>query len=132
MKITDIASVKNVTDNIKVNSSSNVKFSSFLSETPNVNKAAPANSIFALNPVFMLEVEELERKKRAKEMAKEALNTMKNLQLGILKGDIEQQDLEQLKSSVENLRERFNDKELNDILDELETRAAVELAKRAR
>jgi hypothetical protein len=71
-------------------------------------------------------------KRRAKERADMMLDHLDEIRLGLLLGTIPMSKLEQLAQLVRAKREQIDDPKLLAILDEIELRAAVELAKLSR
>ena len=68
-------------------------------------------------------------RRKAVERGSTMLDMLEELRLGLLLGTIPQSRLEQLAQLVRVQREQVNDPRLTAILDEIELRAAVELAK---
>ena len=68
-------------------------------------------------------------RQRAVERGETMLDKLEEIRLGLLLGTIPQSRLEQLAHLVRAQRELVNDPKLTAILDEIELRAAVELAK---
>src|SRR6185369_16208924 len=92
-----------------------------------------------LNPLATLlavqETEEpLERqaRKRAVQRADSILDELDELRVGLLLGTVPRAKLEQIAQLVRAKREQFSDPKLQMILDDIELRAAVELAKLTR
>jgi hypothetical protein len=76
------------------------------------------------------EVEEpLGRRRRAVRRAGRLLDELDQLKLGLLSGEIGESDLRRLSSAVREQREATSDPALEAVLDQIEARAAVELAK---
>jgi len=71
-------------------------------------------------------------KKRAQERGNMMLDQLEEIRLGLLLGTIPMAKLEQLATLVRAKREQIDDPKLLSILDEIELRAAVELAKLSR
>src|SRR5688572_31812023 len=71
-------------------------------------------------------------RQRALERGETMLDKLEEIRLGLLLGTIPQSRLEQLAHLVRAQRELVNDPKLTAILDEIELRAAVELAKLTR
>ncbi|MDY0882831.1 flagellar assembly protein FliX [Dongia soli] len=69
---------------------------------------------------------------RAKQRGESILDQLEEIRLGLLLGVIPMAKLEGLAQLVRAKREQFQDPELQSILDEIELRAAVELAKLSR
>jgi hypothetical protein len=95
---------------------------------------APASGVSALGSVDALialqEVDgPLERKRRAIRRATRVLDALDQLKLALLEGEPSRADLQQLAESVREQRATTDDPGLQALLDQIETRAAVELAK---
>ena len=70
-----------------------------------------------------------ERRKRAVRRAGRILDMLEEVKLGLLSGEVTTNDLQRLQSAVRDQREGTEDPRLEGVLNEIETRAAVELAK---
>lgn len=71
----------------------------------------------------------LERRRRAVRRADRILGVLEELKLGLLSGALHGGDLDRLRRAVREERDATEDAKLEGVLDEIETRAAVELAK---
>lgn len=71
-------------------------------------------------------------KQRARDRGIKMLDFLEEIRLGLLMGAIPKDRLEQLGQMVRAKREQIDDPQLTAILDEIELRAAVELAKLSR
>lgn len=71
-------------------------------------------------------------KQRARDRGLKMLDFLEEIRIGLLTGAIPKDRLEQLAQMVRAKREQIDDPELTAILDEIELRAAVELAKLSR
>jgi hypothetical protein len=71
----------------------------------------------------------LERRRRAVSRAGRILDVLDDVKLGLLSGEMSTDDLERLHRAVRDERLGTEDERLEGVLDEIETRAAVELAK---
>lgn len=99
--------------------------------------AAPASSVGGLTGVIgmdaLLALQDvggpLERKKRAVRRAGRVLDELEKMKLAILDGGVSAGDLDRLQRAVREARERTDDPQLEAVLDEIELRAAVEIAK---
>jgi class II flagellar assembly regulator FliX len=69
------------------------------------------------------------RKEKSTKNAKQMLSYLSDLRDSILMGSVSKGRLEELDKLVKEQRERFEDDRLNSILDDVEIRASVELAK---
>ena len=71
----------------------------------------------------------MERRRRAVNRAGRLLDILDKVKLGLLEGDLSTADLERLQRALKEQRAATDDPRLEGLLDEIETRAAVELAK---
>lgn len=71
----------------------------------------------------------LERKRRAVGRAGRILDVLEDVKIGLLSGELSADDLERLKQAIRDERLGTDDERLEGVLNEIETRAAVELAK---
>jgi hypothetical protein len=71
-------------------------------------------------------------KQRAKERCNLMLDHLEEIRMGLLLGTVPMSKLEQLATLVRGKRDQIDDPKLLEILDEIELRAAVELAKLSR
>ena len=119
-------------------SGSNGDFAKNLAE-PEAGNSARTQGPVGLNPLAaMLTIQEtdetLERRarSRAKKRGDTILDQLEEIRVGLLLGTVPMAKLEQLAQLVRAKREQFDDPQLQAILDEIELRAAVELAKLSR
>ena len=71
----------------------------------------------------------LERRRRAVGRASRLLDVLEGLKIALLEGQITGADLDRLQRAIREQRSATDDPRLEGLLDEIETRAAVELAK---
>jgi hypothetical protein len=71
----------------------------------------------------------MERRRRAVNRAGRLLDILDKVKLGLLEGELSTADLERLQRALKEQRAATDDPRLEGLLDEIETRAAVELAK---
>lgn len=71
----------------------------------------------------------LERKKRAVRRADRLLDILGEIRIALIDGDISHSTLDQLSRAIREQRDQTDDPRLEGVLNEIETRAAVELAK---
>lgn len=71
----------------------------------------------------------LERRRRAVRRAGRLLDVLDEVKLGLLAGDMSESRLDALRIAIREERDGTEDTRLEGVLDEIETRAAVELAK---
>jgi len=71
----------------------------------------------------------LERRRRAVGRASRLLDTLDEIKIALLEGQLDAGDLQRLERAIRDQRAATDDPRLEELLDEIETRAAVELAK---
>lgn len=71
----------------------------------------------------------LERKRRSVRRAGQILDVLDGLKVALLGGELDAGDLDRLRRAIREERQATDDPKLEGVLDEIETRAAVELAK---
>jgi hypothetical protein len=71
----------------------------------------------------------LERRRRAVGRAGRLLDILDGVKLGLLSGELSLGDLDRLKRAIRDQRDQTDEPALEGVLDEIETRAEVELAK---
>jgi hypothetical protein len=71
----------------------------------------------------------LERRRRAVGRAGRLLDALDDIKLALLDGQLREDDLERLERAIRDQRAATDDPRLEELLNEIETRAAVELAK---
>jgi len=104
------------------------------SETPTATPVGggtgvgPVDSILALQEV----AEDPGKRNRARRRGEELLDRLEDLRLALLEGRLPLATIEKLADLVAARRAQVNDRQLLAILDEIELRAAVELAKLGR
>ncbi|HEY9567635.1 MAG TPA: flagellar assembly protein FliX [Thalassobaculum sp.] len=106
-------------------------FSKLLDETTETGPAAPAGGVQSVDSV--LSVQEVGDRqgnaRRARERAELMLDRLDDIRHGLLTGAIPKDRLEELATTLRRQREAVDDPRLVEILDEIELRARVELAK---
>ena len=70
-----------------------------------------------------------ERRKRAVQKGRNALDILDGLKVGLLEGEVDPSTLGRLKSTVDGLKQGSGDSGLDAVLAEIELRVEVELAK---
>ncbi|THD59399.1 flagellar assembly protein FliX [Phenylobacterium sp.] len=71
----------------------------------------------------------LERKRRAVRRAGRILDVLDDIKIGMLEGELSAGDLDRLRRAIRDERELTDDPHLEAVLDDIELRAAVEMAK---
>lgn len=99
-------------------------------------RAAPVSSLGAVSSIGALLAMQsvggpLERRRRAVSRAGRILDVLDEVKLSLLDGGVTSDSLSRLVSAVREQREATEDDRLEGVLNEIETRAAVELAKLA-
>lgn len=117
----------------------NSDFAKNLAESEAGSGTGRTTGATGLNPLAgLLTVQETEEplerraRKRASQRADTILDQLEEIRLGLLLGTLPMAKLEQLAQLVRAKREQFDDPRLKEILDDIELRAAVELAKLSR
>jgi hypothetical protein len=110
-------------------------FARALADTPEqVASPSGAGPVHALNA--LLSVQEVdsatEGRRRARRSAESLLDRLEDLRLAIMLGEVSVAQLERLSQQLAERREAGGDPKLAQIINEIEIRAAVELAKRGR
>jgi len=118
----------------RASSSSGTQFADMLDALDDIDTPDPVVSTAPLASTGMLlglqEVSEEEvHRKRAMKRGKTTLDTLEQLRDGILAGSVSTSTIRQLETLVTTERATTTDPRLIAILDEIEVRAAVELAK---
>ena len=97
-------------------------------------QTAPASSVSGVMSVdALLALQDvggpLERRRRAVGRAGRILDVLDEVKLGLLSGEVSMNDLDRLRRAVREEREATEDENLEGVLNEIELRAAVEMAK---
>jgi hypothetical protein len=138
MKITEYSPINKTGSTAKkkgVSSASDGNFFGLLSanETESASSTPAASDVTAASMDALLALQEIPdnelAKRQAVEEGKGALETLERLRLDLLSGNISASILSKL-SDISSLKKQFaDDKDLNSIIQDIELRAAVELAK---
>jgi len=101
------------------------------SETAPAARTGGVAGVSSLDALIALQAvgSPLERRRKAVRRASAILDVLDDLKLGLLEGGAPPAVLERLASAVRLERGEADDPQLRSLLDEIETRAAVELAK---
>ena len=96
-----------------------------------VSQAGGVGGVGSLDALLALQanLDPMERKRRAVKRAGGLLDLLDSLKIAVLDGEVSTDTLSRLKSAVREHRETTDDPGLESILNEIETRAAVEAAK---
>jgi hypothetical protein len=100
-------------------------------ETARTARAAAAGAVGSVDALLALQEAEgpMERRRRAVRRAGRVLDVLDEVKLAMLGGQSSGPALERLARAVREARDGTGDEKLEGVLDEVETRAAVELAK---
>lgn len=111
--------------------SSGAKFAGELSASRQPVAGSPAGQVGAIDGLLALqEVDEDGRGgQQARERGDEMLDRLDEIRHGLLTGSVNPRTLQNLLNQVRDKHESFTDPRLREILEEIELRAAVELAK---
>ncbi len=101
------------------------------SEVAHAAPMAAASSLGSLDALLALQAvaSPLERRRKAVRRAGRILDVLDDIKLALLSGELSPQALDQLVGAVREQRENADDPRLDALLNEIETRAAVEIAK---
>jgi len=115
----------------KTTSSGKASFSKHLEETEGASGLQAPVSLSSVSGVLDLqEVDDaLDREAKGKMRAEEMLEKLDDLRMDLLSGNVSKSKLERLAQIVNTQRAEVTDPHLSQILDEIDLRAQVELAK---
>lgn len=88
----------------------------------------PAGALLALQEV----PDAVAQRSKARQQGQRVLDRLEQLRLDLLEGRVPAETIERLAQEVEDAQARTDDPQLNEILDEIQVRAQVELAKLGR
>jgi hypothetical protein len=135
MKISGPSSVSNATGPSGARRASGSGFSLGGAEEPGAASGASSplgvSAVSTVDALIALQQvdEPLGRRRRAVRRAGRLLDELENLKLGLLSGELGEVDLRRLAAAVQEQREATSDPDLEALLDQIEARAAVEMAK---
>ncbi len=134
IKVTGYGAIKSTTPARKSSGGSSVSFSSLLSGAQSSSAATQATEISAttgLSNLFALqEISEEERKReRALKHGKSMLDVLERLRQQLLMGEIPSHMLADLSLTLEEQKQTLSDPYLMGLIEDIELRVAVELAK---
>jgi hypothetical protein len=106
-------------------------FSKMLGDPAPVATATGGSPIDTMDALLALQMVEdpLVGRRRARKRGELLLDKLEEIRLGLLVGAIPKSRLQELSAMVRDTREHCDDEQLNALLDDIELRAAVELAK---
>lgn len=117
----------------KTGSSGGTQFSEFLTETQEADAPAAPAGVAGVNLFLALQASEhatdQEQRRQAIAHADDLLEELEDLRVGLLLGSYTVTQLRQLGQRLQNQRLQIMDKDLQALIDDIELRAAVELAK---
>jgi Class II flagellar assembly regulator len=102
-----------------------------LGATTSVNRAAPTAGLTNIGALLALQGEDdvQERRRRATRRSNSLLDQLDGIRLAILDGGVSREQVAALATTLREHRDAVDDPGLNAILDDVELRAEVELAK---
>jgi DNA polymerase I-like protein with 3'-5' exonuclease and polymerase domains len=127
-KSSAITSAKSAKKSSSTSSTTGASFASFLNDISDIAPAFQAEETQILSPLFF----DLENQEQSKEKGNKILSSLDKLRLEILSGEISKENLSLLSLQIKDQKLKASDPKLQNILQEIETRAAVELAKMER
>ena len=101
-----------------------------LENSTDITNTASLQNTLSLSSLFLLQEDSSFSKVFLK--AENLLDLLEDLKLNILSGNLSQKDFFDIENIAKNLHEETSDEQLKEILLEIETRALVEIAKRAK
>jgi hypothetical protein len=111
-------------------------FESMVGDSEETSAQAPVtrpNAVHALDALLTLQAAEggtsEEAAKRAKKRGLDLLDQMDKIKIGLLTGELQKSTLQQLANTIGSHRDQVMDPKLAEILDEIDLRAQIELAK---
>jgi hypothetical protein len=117
----------------KTSGTSGASFSEFLTEAEQVETTRPSAPISNVSLYVALQAAETateqQNKRQAIERADDLLAELDDLRIGLLLGNYTKTQLERLGARVRQQKAVIQDPQLKSLLDDIELRAAVELAK---
>lgn len=134
MQITKVGNNKSVQKKSSTQKTGGSSFASHLSETNETASTSSASSVSGIMPVDSLlalqEVgDEYSDRKKTIQHGLSIVENLDQIRIGLLEGRISESVLKDLDKLINNWREADKDNELKELIDEIELRAAVELAK---
>ena len=139
MKITGPGQTDKTQKKDKPKKTGDSSFESMVSDTGGAKSSGGTGGASGLSPAASLEAlialqgmedsTSEEARKRAKKRAGEMLDKLEDIRMGLLSGGISRQALTELSSLISEKRGQFDDPQLKDIVEEIDLRAQVELAK---
>jgi hypothetical protein len=96
-----------------------------------VARAAPLTNLTNIGALLALQTEDavMERRRRATRRSSSLLDQLDSIRISILSGGVSHQQVHALRTTLNEQRANVDDLELNALLDDIELRAEVELAK---
>jgi hypothetical protein len=128
-------------DNIKFNNTTNIKkknikkaglnFGSFVSinEEQGVKNSSPINCNNLLVTLQEISLDEKDENRQSKQHGMDILDKLEQLRLAMLNGKLSQNTLSNIEALIKKEKVNATDPYLKSIIEEVEVRAAVELAK---
>lgn len=133
MQVTTIGTnIDGIKSKKKTNKSLGSNFSGLIDDLDNESTAASgSSSVSATNPlIFLQEVGDEEKERReAVEQGFDALKYLENIRNGLLSGALSRDTIIGLESLLDKFKKNFSNTNLQQVIEEIEVRAKVELAK---
>jgi len=133
------SSVKGVSKTKKKESSSGVSFSSLIDdmdEASSVSEIPSTSAIGSLDALLAVQEDGGKGSKEANDKAKQRadvlLNGLEGIRSGLLQGGVSQYDLQKISDVLNKYRDTDIDPQLTKLLDEIDLRVQVEIAKLSR
>jgi DNA polymerase I-like protein with 3'-5' exonuclease and polymerase domains len=124
-KSSSVGSVKLSKKSTNNTSATGTSFASFLNDVSDLAPVSQASATSFLSPLFF----DLENHEQLKDKGDKILASLDKLRLDLLSGEISGENLKSLSLQIKDQKLKASDPKLHNILQEIETRAAVELAK---
>ena len=135
MKVSGPGQVANVSKTKSANKAAGEGFSKFLDSTSSENEVSGVggvSKISSVNFINAVEGDEQSRRRKLTEDGEDLLDELSKIRDALLIGNLSVERLRSIQSKVERMEANCEDPKLNEIIEEIKTRAAVELAKLGR
>jgi hypothetical protein len=134
MEVTKIGTNKNIAKKSSTKKSDGPSFSSHLSETQDTSSSSSTSnisSVMAVDSLLALQEIDSDEPRQNKQISRgfDIVEHLDEIRVGLLNGQVSEATLKNLDNLVNNWREADTDGDIKEIIDEIELRAAVELAK---
>ena len=133
MKVEDSRKINlsGVTRSKGVSKGTNGGFGNLLVSDSKLDSVSASERVSAVDTIVSIQEisAESDGKNGARKRASRMLEKLEDIRVGLLLGEIPRSNLEELSKVVSSTRENFLDSNLSEILDDIELRARIELAK---